>query len=239
MIQKIIIFDASTLITLVMNGLTEELRSLKKIFSGKFIITNEVKKEIVDKPITIDRFKLEALRLKQLIDEKILEMPVAVKVKDEEISKETNKILSTANNIFIGQVRGNHPPRTIKIIDLGEASCLALSKILTQKGIENILAVDERTTRMLGEKPENLQQLLERKLRSRIDLKEKNFEFFKGFNFIRSAELVYVANKKGLVKLKNHVVLDALLYAVKFKGCAISMDEIKEMKRLNEGINKT
>ena len=49
MIQKIIIFDASTLITLVMNGLTEELRSLKKIFNGKFIITNEVKYEIVDK----------------------------------------------------------------------------------------------------------------------------------------------------------------------------------------------
>ena len=230
--QKIIIFDASTLITLVMNGLTEELRSLKKIFNGKFIITNEVKHEIVDKPIKIDRFKLEALRLKQLIDEGTLEMPPSIKEKDEEISKETNKILDMANNIFVGQIKGEKPQKTIKIIDLGEASCLALSKILTQKGIKNILAIDERTTRMLGEKPENLQRLLERKLRSRIDLKEKNFEFFKGFRFIRSAELVYVAHKKGLIKLKNHVVLDALLYAVKFKGCAISRDEIREIVRM-------
>ncbi len=239
MMPKVLIFDASTLITLVMNGLTEELRSLKKIFNGKFIITNEVKKEIVDKPITIARFKLEALRLKQLIDESVLEMPLSVKVKEEEISKEANKILSIANNIFAGQVKGEKLSKTIRIIDLGEASCLALSKILTQKGIKNILAVDERTTRMLGEKPENLQQLLERKLRSRIDLKEKNFEFFKGFNFIRSSELVYVANKKGLVKLKNHVVLGALLYAVKFKGCAISMDEIKEMIKLDSNIKNT
>jgi len=233
MIQKIIIFDASTLITFAMNGLLEELRNLKKIFNGKFIITNEVKKEIVDKPITIARFRLEALKLKKLIDEKVLEMPLSIEIRDEEISKKTNEILSVANNIFIGQVRGSNSEKTIHIIDLGEASCLALSKMLTEKNVKNVIAIDERTTRMLGERPENLQKLLERKLRTKINLKEKNFDFFKGFKFIRSSELVYVAYKKGLVKLKNHVVLDALLYAVKFKGCSISGDEIREIKNLN------
>ena len=42
--KKIIIFDASTLITLAMNGMFEEIKGLKKIFKGNFIITKEVKK---------------------------------------------------------------------------------------------------------------------------------------------------------------------------------------------------
>ena len=230
--MKAIIFDASTLISFVMNGLFDEIRGLKKIFNGKFLITTQVKKEIIDKPSTINRFKLEALKLKQLLDEKILEMPSSVKIKEEEISKKTNEILSNANNIFMGQIQGEKSQKTIHIIDLGEASCLALSRILTEKGVKNVIAIDERTTRMLGERPENLQKLLERKLRTKISLKKEDFKFFKGFKFIRSAELVYVAYKKGIVKLKNNIVLDALLYGVKFKGCAISDDEIREIKRI-------
>ena len=80
MTQKAIIFDASTLITFSMNGLFNELRELKKIFKGKFIITKDVKREIIDKPITIKRFELEALRLKKLLDDKVLEMPSSLNV---------------------------------------------------------------------------------------------------------------------------------------------------------------
>ncbi len=224
--NKIIIFDASTLISLAMNGLLPELKELRKIFKGKFIITKEVKREIIDKPLTIKRFELEALKLKQLLDEKVLEMPLSVRIDDKEISKKINEILDTANNIFIGN------EKNIKLIDFGEASCLALSRVLDKKNIKNVIAVDERTTRMLGEKPENLQRLLQKKLHTKIDYKKENFKFFEGFKFIRSSELVYVAYKKGLVKLKDSRVLDALLYAVKFKGCAISGDEIREIKRI-------
>lgn len=235
--NKVIIFDASTLISFAMNGLFEEIRGLKKIFNGKFLITTEVKKEIIDKPLTINRFKLEALKLKQLLDDKILEMPSSVNVKDEEISKKTSEFLSNANNIFRGQIQGEKSQKTISIIGFGEASCLALSRILTEKKVKNVIAIDERTTRMLGEKPENLQKLLEKKLRTRISLNKENFKFFKEFKFIRSAELVYIAYKKGIVKLKNHIVLDALLYGVKFKGCAISENEIKEINNLGLGKN--
>jgi len=226
MTTKAIIFDSSTLISFSMNGLFEEIRRLKEIFNGKFIITKEVKKEVIDKPLTIKKFELEALKLKQLFDEKILEMPLSIGVKDNEISKGIDEILKIANSTFIGE-KGN-----IKLIDVGEASCLALSKILDKKSIKNVIAIDERTTRMLGEKPENLQKLFEKKLHTKINSKKENFNFFKGFKFIRSAELVYVAYKKGLVKLKSNLVLDALLYAVKFKGCSISGDEINEIKKL-------
>ena len=76
--QKAIIFDSSTLISFSMNGLLPELKALKKVFNGIFIITSDVKREVIDKPITIKRFELDALRLKQLLDENVLEMPVSL-----------------------------------------------------------------------------------------------------------------------------------------------------------------
>lgn len=226
MTQKVIIFDASTLITLAMNGLLNELKELKKIFKGKFIITKDVKREIIDKPITIKRFELEALRLKRLLDEKVIEMPSSLKIDETQISKKVIEIRNIANSTFF---KGTEK---INLIDSGEISCLALSRILDEEKINHVIAVDERTTRMLGEKPENLERLLQRKLRTKISFKKENFKFFQGFKFIRSSELVYIMYKKGMVKFGNHILLDALLYAVKFKGCAISGDEIREIKNL-------
>jgi hypothetical protein len=174
----------------------------------------------------IKRFKLEALKLKQLLDEGVLEMPSSLGIKDSEITNQGNKILKIANSTFQGTKRAIH------LLDMGEVSCLTLSRILTQKKIKNILVVDERTTRMLVEKPENLKRILEKKIQTKISIKQDNLKFFKGFRIIRSAELVYVAYKKGLVKLKGGNVLGGLLYAMKFKGSAISSDEIEEIKRI-------
>jgi hypothetical protein len=224
--NKIIIFDSSTLINFTLNGLTEEFEGLKKIFDGKFIITKEVYAEIVDKPMTIKRFKLEALKIKRLVDEKILEMPSAIGIDDKEISKRTIEVENKANNIFFG--RGN----AIQLIHSGESSSLALSAILNEKKIDNVLSVDERTTRMLSEKPENLSTLLERKLHTEINVHDENLGYFKNFKFIRSTELMYVAYKKGIVKLTNHNVLDALLYALKLNGCSISDEEINQIEKI-------
>lgn len=223
---KAIIFDAGTIINFAMNGLLEEFRELKKIFSGKFLITREVKEEIIDKPFKIKRFKLEALKIKELISEGILEMPSGFGLDETKISKMTKGITNLANNTFFGHGSAIH------VIDLGEASCLALSTTLQEKGIKNVIAVDERTIRILGEKPENLLALLQKKLHTEIEGKKENFKSFKDFKFIRSTELIYIAYKKGIVKLKNHGVLDALLYALKLNGCSISDDEISEIERL-------
>lgn len=226
MIEKAIIFDSGALISFSMNGITELIAKLKENFKGKFLITQEIKREIVDKPIKIKRFELEALKLKQLLDEGVLEMPSSLGIKDSEVTNQGNEILKIANSTFQGSRRAIH------LLDMGESSCLALSRILTQKKIKNVIVVDERTTRMLVEKPENLKRILEKKIQTKISIKQDNLKFFKGFGIIRSAELVYVAYKKGLVKLKDGNVLNALLYAMKFKGAAISGDEIEEIKRL-------
>lgn len=224
--NKAIIFDSGALISFSMNGITELIAKLKENFKGKFLITQEIKREIVDKPIKIKRFELEALKLKQLLDEGVLEMPSSLGIKDSEVTNQGNEILKIANSTFQGSRRAIH------LLDMGESSCLALSRILIQKKIKNILVVDERTTRMLVEKPENLKSILEKKIRTKISIKQDNLKFFKGFGIIRSTELIYVAYKKGLVKLKDGDVLNALLYAMKFKGAAISGDEIEEIKRL-------
>ena len=224
--MKILIFDSGALISFAMSGLIGEIRNLKKIFGGKFIITKSVKEEIVDKPLTIKRFELEAMMIQQLLDDKILEMPSSLGIDDGEIVRGTQEILGVANNIFYTRKRPVH------LIDAGEASCLALSQILSGKKIENIIAIDERTTRMLGEKPENLRKLMESKLHMPVFDKNADYKLFNGFKFIRSTELIYVAYKKNLISIKNKNVLDALLYALKFSGAAISDDEINEIKRI-------
>lgn len=209
-----------------MNGLLEEVRELKKIFKGKFLITEKVKFEAIDKPMTIDRFRLEAIKIKRLLDEKVLELPSSIGIKTPDVLKKANEYLNAANSGFVGE-KGD-----IHLIELGEASCLALSDLLTQKQIPNIIAIDERTTRSLSETPEELKRYLERKLHTRINIKKENLDFFKKFKFIRSAELIYVAYKKGLLGMKNAASLNALLYALKYKGCAISRKEIREIESL-------
>jgi len=222
--MKAIIFDSGTLITLSMNCMLDLLRKLKNP-NLKFIITKEVENEIVTKPMRIKRFKLGAIELRGLIDDKTLEFPLAVGINNQEISNMTKGILNSANEMF--SARG----KPLHIIDLGEASILALSKLLRDKGIENVIAMDERTTRMLCEKPQNLHKLLERKFHTKVtQIKKRNDDFHQS-SFIRSTEIIYVAYKKGIVP-KNKELLDAMLYAAKFKGAAISGNEIKQMESL-------
>jgi predicted nucleic acid-binding protein len=222
---KHLIFDSSTVINLSMNGLTDLLIKLKKNFNGKFIITDAVKYEIIDRPLQIKKFELAAISIRKLIEDGVFDLSSSMPCPSNEIKDETARILNYANNAFLA----NGEP--IHIIDKGEASCIALALLCTKNGIKSAIAVDERTTRVIGEKPNNLKYLLEYKLHTKVEMK-KDFDFMKDINFIRSSELAYVAWKKGLVELKDKNLLDALLYATKFKGCAISRQEIEEIKKI-------
>lgn len=225
--EKAIIFDSSSIINFTMNGLLSEFRELKKIFNGKFLIPKEVKEEIVDKPLQIKRFELEALKIKELFEEKVLELPSAIGIDEAKITSRTKELMNIANGTFLGR---DNP---IHIIDSGETACLVLSTMLSEKGVKNVISVDERTIRMLGEKPENLLDIFRSKLHAQITSKKENYKFFAGFKFIRSSELIFIAYSKGLVRIKNNGnVLDALLYALKFNGCSISDEEINEIKKL-------
>lgn len=221
--KRVIVFDAGSLITLSMNCMLGLLEDLKKKFNGKFLITRQVENEIINRPMKIKKYKLEALRLKEMIDKRILEFPESLNIGDNEILSSARTYMKSVNSIFYK----NEMP--IHLIDLGEASCLALSSFLSKKNIKNLIIIDERTTRMFFEKPENLHNLLEIKLHTKLNHKEFIKEEFK---FIRSSELVYLAFKKGFIKNKSPEMLDAMLYATKFKGCAVSNKEIKELESL-------
>ncbi|MEM3113199.1 MAG: hypothetical protein QXI33_02125 [Candidatus Pacearchaeota archaeon] len=224
--MKVVIFDSGTLITLSMNCVLDIIREIKKKFDGKFLITKEIKSEIVDTPLNIKKYKLGAIRLRTLIEERVLEFPEVLGIKNNEIELLSREILKSTNSLFYADKNPVH------IIDAGEASVLALNFLLKKKSSDVLIAMDERTTRILCEKPENLKNLLESKLHTKIKQEGIRQEFFKDINFIRSSELIYVAFKKGIIKSQSKEMLDALLYGAKFKGASISNEEINEIKKL-------
>jgi len=220
--MKYIIFDSGPLINFSMNGLLPLFRKLRKTFSGKFIITPEVKKEIIDKPQTIKKFQLGALQLKALLNEKVIELPNLTAQQKIQLEKKKNEILNLTNNTFYTK------NKNLRLIGEGETAALALALILKP----NVIAIDERTARMLCENPENLRKLLQKKLHTSIRANEKNYSYLKGIKVIRSTELVYIAYKKNLHELKDPAILEAMLQGVKFRGCSVSEKEIQLMKRL-------
>ena len=80
--MKALIFDSGPLINFALNGLLYTLKELKKAFNGVFLITEDVKYEVIDRPIKVLRFELEALRIKQLLDEGVLQLPSSVGISD-------------------------------------------------------------------------------------------------------------------------------------------------------------
>ncbi|MBS3065505.1 hypothetical protein J4229_00440 [Candidatus Pacearchaeota archaeon] len=223
---KALIFDSGTLINLSMNGLLDLLTKLKEDFDGKFMITKEVKYEVVDRPIGIYRFELGALRVQNLIDLGILELPSNIGISDELIKKDTKEFGEIANHsVQVGD-------KWVNIVSDGEMSCLALSKELTRLNIKNIIAIDERTTRVLSENPESMERIMSEKIHKRVHVDEEKLGAFSKFKFIRSSEIVYSAYKKGLTDVKGKKALEALLYATRFKGAAISFEEIDILKKM-------
>lgn len=222
--MKACIFDSGAIISLAMNNLLYILPALQK--KTKLIITPAVKREIIDRPLTIPRFALEALQVKELFDQGILELPEAVGISSATLTAETTKLMDKANHFV--QAGGVWVP----IVSEGEISCLALSEALTAKGIDNLIAIDERTTRLLIEAPRNLERLMSDKLHKRITLTYQDLSVFSAFRCIRSSELVVVAYKQGILHPNTKQALAAALYATKFKGSSITFEEIEQLKKL-------
>ena len=223
--MKYLIFDSGPIISLTMSGMLSVLEKLKDKFNGEFIITPQVKNEIIDRPMRIKKYKLEAIQVKDLVNKGVLKMSTKF-VPQQKLDRETRWIMQTMNNVL-------SEPSTkekISLIHEGEASCLAFSKLC---GVDNLIVIDERSTRMMIENPKALEEMMERKLHTPLEVNNNLLNQLKQFKFIRSAELLFVAYKKELIGLKQDKnLLDALLYGVKFKGTAISSTEIEDMKKL-------
>ncbi|MCX6709962.1 MAG: hypothetical protein NTV63_03370 [Candidatus Woesearchaeota archaeon] len=225
--MKSLIFDASAVISITMNNLLWMLSELKKHFEGEFCICREVKSEIVDNPLNTKRFEFDALQVLQSINSGILS------VREMEDAKRLSfQLLDLANHSF--RAKGSW----INIVHKGEIESLATCILMKS----DAFVVDERTTRLLIESPRALKDLLQSKLHSRIDLNRQNLHKFaelsRGVKVIRSVELATIAFEKGILDqylLPNgkedpkRVLLDAVLWSLKLKGCAIPKSEINEI----------
>ena len=224
--MKYLIFDSGSLINFTSNGLLHLFTQLREAFKGEFLITHSIRYETIEHPMRVKRFEWGALRIKQLLDRGIIKIAEGKVVKADELKKRTNQILSTANNTFFARGKAIH------LIEEGESECLALSELLSEKGIENLIVIDERTARLLCERPNNLERLFRKKLHTKIKSIKSNYGAFSKFRIIRSTELAYIAYKRGFTRLKDPRTLDAILYALKFGGVSISDREIKAIKKL-------
>ncbi|MFA5174276.1 MAG: hypothetical protein WC438_03790 [Candidatus Pacearchaeota archaeon] len=221
--MKHLIFDSGPLINFSMNGILPILRKLKHEFKGDFLITKEVKQEIIDTPLNIKRFELGAIQLKALFEEGVIKHANINEHEVQRLREIREFLMQTANSTF----RANE--KDIHLLDKGECAALALCSILKD---ECTLVIDERTTKMLCENPENLRKLLQKKLKTSVKANRENYKHFKDYKIIRSTELAYIAHKKGLIDLKDPRAYEAMLYGLKYKGCSISEEEIEEMKGL-------
>src|SRR3989344_614198 len=220
--MKQLIFDAGPLINFSMNGLLFVLEELKKNCNVEFLITKEVKEEVIDRPLTIRRFELEALRMQELFKKKVIQLAAISASEVQELRKLRNEFMDVANRSYIAKHKAVH------LLDKGEAAALALCVIMKKKtGNEIPLVIDERTARMLVENPTHLGKILEKKFHGTIDIHLKDLRIFEGFKIIRSTELVYIAHKKKLTGISGPKALEALLYGLRFKGASISDEEIE------------
>ncbi|MEM4605584.1 MAG: hypothetical protein QW103_00910 [Candidatus Pacearchaeota archaeon] len=222
--MKYLVFDSGPLISLTLSGILEILEKIKKqITEIEFVLTPQVKIETIEKSKINKKFSLEAFKLERLIEKKVFSLSSNF-VSDNELSKETQKVLSFSKQLI--KVYGQN----VQLIQEGEASCIAFAKIAKEK---SLIVSDERTVRLITESKEILKEMMEKKLHTQVFLNEKNFKFFKDLKYIRSSELVFYAFEKGLIDLeKKSEILEALLYSLKFNGTAISNKEIEEAKNL-------
>jgi hypothetical protein len=225
--MRYLIFDAGPLINFSMNGLLDSLEKLKQNFKGEFLITKEVKKEIIDHPKTVKRFELGAIRLEQLYNKGVFKLADINPEEVDELRRLRDNFMQKANSMFKTKKRDVH------LLDKGECAALALSTILKRKTKQDApLVIDERTTRIICENPGNLKKLMEKKLHTSIKANVASYDLFKGFKIIRSTELAYIIHKKGLFKLDHPKAFEAIVYGLKFKGCSISEKEVQALGKM-------
>lgn len=221
---KSLFFDTGPIISLVMSRLVGILPELKKEFGGKFYITPAVKKELVERPLQIKRFGFEALQVMKLLREGTLELYEDVP------QRSASSLIKLANSSF--RIDG----KMIDVIQSGEIESVAAALPLAAG-----VVMDERTLRLFIENNKEMKSLLESRFQKDVVADEEKMNAFseqlRGVKIIRSIELVGLAYRRGFLdgyippqKDGRSVLLDALLWAVKSNGCAVTTEEIEEIK---------
>ena len=226
--EKAIVFDTGSIISLTANNLLWMLEPLRTQFQGSFYISKHARIELIDKPLTIKRFEFEALQAFQYIKKGIIE-----EITDKRVYELARKIENLANTLL-----GSHQ-QSISLVSPADAECLAAAIVFEAKA----LVIDERTTRLLVEDRLLLKKLMEAKLKRSLSMNkhvDRELErIVKGTKILRSFEIVVIGYQIGLLdkflpnaKDAKRILLDAALWGVKTDGCAVSEKEISQVVKV-------
>ena len=105
--MKSLVFDTSSIITLATNDLLWCLKPMREMFNGEFCIPASVKRELVDVPLKIRRFRFEAMMINKIIGEEL-------KVYDVD----TGNVLENVNSVYSSKesIKARSPGGKIKIL---------------------------------------------------------------------------------------------------------------------------
>ncbi|MBD3263057.1 hypothetical protein GF374_01615 [Candidatus Woesearchaeota archaeon] len=219
--MKKIFFDSSTIISIAMTCALGPVFKLQKDF-GNFAITPTVKSETIDKALRTLKFKYEGFRLMSLLHSGKLKL-----YPEKNLSSKIYQVEELMNKTFFAK------GKALTIMHPGEVSALIVAK----EQNADAYAVDERTTRLLVESPKKVAELMSSKLHTSVNIDKNNLrdlkKQIKDVPIIRSTELALAAYKKGYFGKKNKELLEGVLWALKFNGCAISKKEIKSYTKIS------
>lgn len=209
--MRTLVTDSSSIISLASSCL---LWILPRI-NVRLIIPQEVFRESIERPRKIRRFMYESDRISLLLKKGIIQTVSA----DNSF---VGKVDSLVNNLLF------YKKYPLRIMHRGEIECLAVLLKQNQKH----LLVDERTTRLLIEDINALKNYIQSRTgyRLRINERVRNEleDMFYGVYVFRSSELVAYAYEKGLFEEYGKHVLEHALWAVKFGGCSITSQEVRD-----------
>jgi len=212
-----IVFDTGPLISLSNTCLLEALNYLP----SELYITPTVYREVYVHPRRKRIYAWSAERIGELIGRKIFVHTLSAA--DLSTVEHLDRVL---NSVFYSS-RG-----PIRILQRGELEAVVLAQRL-----DKILAMDERTLRLIIEDPEQLRARLARKLHGWVKVNKERLErareLIRDIFVVRSVDIVAYAYEKGFLHDKKDPVaaLRAALYALKYNGCAVSEEEIERYLR--------
>ena len=225
--KKVLFFDAGPIITLVLSRLAWILEPQRKQFGGDFYITPAVHYEVIERAMSIPRFRFEALQVKKMVRDGTIRMYDGVP------KKRSKELISLANSVFtIGR-------KKLDVMQAGEIESVASACEVEGSGV----VMDERTLRLFIERKDGMKELLERRFHKDVGVDTKKLDLFssqlKGVTIIRSVELIGIAYKLGLLdaylpdgKGARATLLDAVLFAAKYNGCSVTSHEVHELKQM-------
>jgi len=215
-----IVLDSSSLISLADTCNIDALAFLKQKAGLEFAISPAVRQEIIAIPSKVKSLEFSALRIRKLVEEGTVKVESAggLDVKTREITDAANRLY------FVGG-------KPLRLIHEGEAESLALAGAIGAK----VLAIDEKTTRLIVEDPMKLKEMVASEYAEKLVFEMPAYQKFRSLIpplvIMRSAELLALAAKRGFFKpFASHEeeAFHASINSLRAAGCSLAQEEIKQ-----------